>query len=92
MADGAGLGTSALIAVLLVPVVSLVKRPTWRKEVNYVVGMVAALISAFIGGLIDGEFTSVGFAAYLASAIAASQTIYTLYFGNTDLENKLAEK
>lgn len=87
--DSSGLGTSAILAIILVPVVSLLKRPGWRSEINYLIGMAAALICALVGGLVSGDLTTQGMAGYFASALAASQTVYQLYFASSDLEKTL---
>lgn len=85
-----GLGTSAVLALFLVPIVSMIKRPTWSKQAKYLLGMLASLICAAVGALIDGDVKSVSeFVAYAATALAVSQTIYTMYFENSDLEERL---
>lgn len=90
--DGAGLGTSTALAMFLVPLVSFIKKPTWSRQAKYLLGMVAALVCAVVGALVDGDVKSVGEAvAYFSTALATSTTLYTLYFKDTDLEVKLEE-
>lgn len=88
--DGAGLGTATSLAVFLVPVVSMIKKPTWSRQAKYLVGMLAALLCAVVGSLVDGEVKSLSEGvAYFGTALAASQTLYNLYFKDTELETKL---
>lgn len=93
MSDSAGFGTTAIIAAALVPLVSYIKRPTWDSKTNYGVGMAAAMIAAIIGALVDGNVTNVGQALVLiATALGTSQTVYTLYFRDTAVNEKLTGK
>jgi hypothetical protein len=88
--DSGGLGTAAMLAVFLMPVVSLIKKPTWSRQVKYLVGMVAALICALAGTVIDGNVKSWGeFLAYFSVSLATSQTLYQMYFKDTEIEEKL---
>lgn len=90
--DASGLGTSAALAVFLVPLVSFVKKPTWSYRVNYLIGMVVALVCAIVGALADGHVNNLSSAvAYFGTALATSQTIYSLYFKDTNLETKLED-
>lgn len=92
MDDAAVFGTTAAVAAVLVPFVSLIKRPSWSPKVNYAVGMVAALIAAVIGALVDGDVNTWGEgAALVLAALGTSQTVYQLYFVNTDVNNRLTE-
>ena len=91
--DGSGLGTAAALAVILMPVVSLIKRPSWPDQAKYLLGMAAALICAIAGALVDGQVKSPSeFVAYLGVSLATSQTLYTMYFKDTDMQKNLAEK
>lgn len=94
MTDGAtGAGTAALLAVFLVPFVSLIKRPTWGTKANYAVAMAAALVCAIAGAAVDGQVTSWStLIANLGVALGTSQTIYMLYFADTNAETVLAAK
>ena len=90
--DPAGLGSAALVATFLVPLVSLIKQPNWRHEAKYLLGLFAALIAAFAGALIDGNITNVSeVIAYFGTAFASAQSLYNLHFTKTNLEAKLAD-
>jgi hypothetical protein len=90
--DGAALGTAALLSVFLMPIVSLIKKPTWRHEAKYLLGMAAALLAAIVGAFVDGSVKSVAeFVPYFGTALASAQTLYNLYFGNTEANKKLEE-
>jgi hypothetical protein len=88
--DGTALGTAAVVAGLLVPVVSFVKRAQWSSKVNYVIGFVAAFVAAAVGAVVDGNVQNVKeFIPYIGTAFATAQTVYQLYFGGTALDQKL---
>jgi hypothetical protein len=88
--DGAALGTAAVIAAFLMPVISLLKKPTWSTSFSHVVALVAALIAAVAGAYVDGSVHTVGeLVPYMGTAFATSQTLYTLYFSKTEVNAKL---
>jgi hypothetical protein len=90
MVDGGDLGTTALIAMFLVPVVSAVKRPSWSSKVNFAVSMVAAAIAAVAGIAIDNQGkTFRELVPQFSTAFATTQVVYQLYFGDTSLNAKL---
>lgn len=90
MSDAAVLGTTTAVAVALVPIVSLIKNPKWGTKVNYAIGMVAAIVSAIAGAIMDGGVGAPNeWAARVLVALGASQTVYMLYFRDTDLNEKL---
>jgi hypothetical protein len=90
--DATALGTAAAIAMILVPVVSLIKRPTWSPQAKYLLGMAAAFVAAVAGAFVDGNFSNVqDFAAYFGTALASSQTLYTLHFENSKLEAEVRD-
>lgn len=87
------MGTTALVAAALVPVVSLVKRASWSKKQNYLVGMIAAMIAAVVGALADGHVTTWQQAlTQVLVGLGTAQTVYTLYFKDTNLDKKLTAK
>lgn len=91
--DAGSLGTSAVIATALIPVVSLIKNPTWGRQAKYALGMVAAVVAALLGAVIDGGLDG-GWQAIgvrIATALATSSTIYNLYFENTNLNDRLEQ-
>jgi hypothetical protein len=92
MADVSALGTSAVLAALLVPAVSLFKRPEWPYQVNYLIGMAVALVCALAGAALDGSLTPEQIGAGFVTSLATAQTIYALYFSGTGTEEKLANK
>lgn len=86
-------GTAAVIAAFLVPLVSLIRKNSWSRQTTYLVGMAAALVSAFAGALVDGNISSgQEFVATFAVSLATSQTLYNLYFKNTELNATLTAK
>ncbi len=90
MLDGGDLGTTAIIAMVLVPIVSLIKRPSWPSKVNFVLGMVAAAIAAIVGTLIDNQGKSWRELIPQAGvAFTTAQVVYQLYFSGTSLNAKL---
>lgn len=87
-----GLGVSAIIAIALIPVVSLIKRPEWGSRVNYLIGIIAAAIAAVGGAVVDGGKTTwQEWVVSIFTALGASQTIYMTYFQNTNINDKLAQ-
>lgn len=89
--DPAGLGTAAIIATFLVPMLSFIKKPEWSHQAKYLLGMVGALVAASVGAVVDGDVTNVAeFVPYFGTAFASAQTLYNLYFTNTKTEEKLA--
>lgn len=92
MENGA-VGTAAILAIMLMPLVSLLKKPTWSRQAKYLLGMAAALVCAIAGAFVDGHVKSAGeFVAYLGVSLATSQTIYNLYFKDTEVQQELAAK
>lgn len=88
--NGGDLGTTAVIAMFLVPIVSLVKRPNWSTKVNYVLGMVAALIAAIAGMIVDNHGkTWRELIPQFGVAFSTSQVVYNMYFANTTVNAKL---
>ncbi len=88
--DGNSLGVAAIVAVFLVPVISLIKRPTWSVEAKHLLGMVAAIIAASVGALVDGHVNTIQeFIPYVGTAFTTAQTLYTLYFRDTSVNAKL---
>lgn len=91
--DAGNLGTSAVIATALIPIVSLVKNPSWGRKAKYTLGMVAAFIAAVLGAVVDGGLEGgwQEIVARLAASLATASTIYNLYFENTTLNDKLEQ-
>lgn len=91
--DAGSLGTAAVIATALIPVVSLVKNPLWSRKAKHALGLAAAFIAAVLGAVIDGGFEGgwQAIAVRLATAFAASSTIYNLFFEDTNLNDKLEQ-
>jgi hypothetical protein len=86
------LGTAALVATFLIPIVSLIKQDTWRPEFRQLLGLAAALVAAIVAGLVDGELKLDNWEtifAYFATARVVAETIYTQYFKNTEVNEKL---
>ena len=91
--DPTTMGTVALIATFLVPLVSLIKKPTWSRQAKYALGLAAALLSTIIGAVINGDIGSVSeFVAYLSTGLASAQTVYNLYFVDTDVNESLEQR
>jgi hypothetical protein len=89
--DNASLGTAAMLAVFLMPLVSLIKKPSWSPKTTYLLGMAAAIVCAVVGAVVDGDVKSPQeFVAYFGVALATSQSLYTLYFRDTELQSTLA--
>lgn len=90
--DGTGAGSAVLIATILMPVISMVKKPSWDTKSKYLIGMAAALFAAICGAVVDGEVKNLGeLGTYFAVALGYSQTLYNLYFKDTETQQKLAE-
>lgn len=91
--DPGALGAAAVVAAFLVPVVSLIKRPTWSDKTKYALGMVAALVSAIVGAVIDGNVKNLAEGlAYFGTALATSNALYTLFFRDTAINQALGER
>jgi hypothetical protein len=89
--DGTNLGTSAVIATLLVPVISLVKRPSWNPKAVHALSLVAALLAAVIGTVVDNKpANKAEFIASLGTAFTASQVVYAQFFSGTSMNEKLS--
>lgn len=83
-------GTTALIAVGLVPLVSLIKRPSWSARVNYAVGMVASIIAATVGTVLDSSnLTARDWVTNIFVGLGSAQTVYMLYFRETGVNDDL---
>lgn len=90
--SSSGVGTTAVVAAILVPIVSLIKNPKWNDKKKYAVGILAAAISAVIGALIDGNVKTWQQAfSLIFTALGTSQTVYMMYFKDTDMNSKLSE-
>lgn len=92
MVDGNSLGTAALVATFLIPIVSLIKKDHWRDEVKQLLGLGAALVAAVVAGVVDGELEVDNWEsifAYFATARVVAETLYTQYFRNTEANTKL---
>lgn len=86
-------GTTALVAAALVPLVSLIKRPTWTEKQSFALGMAAAAVAAVVGALVDGHVKNVQQGLTLAlTALGTSQSVYMLYFRDTDINDTLSKK
>lgn len=91
--DSTALGTAAVIAAVLVPLVSLIKKPSWSTEAKHMLGLGSALVAAIAGAVVDGHVNSVNeLIPYLTTAFTTAQTLYVLYFSKTDLNTKLENK
>jgi ABC-type branched-subunit amino acid transport system permease subunit len=91
--DSAAVGMTAVIAAGLVPLVSLIKRPTWTTRQSYLVGMIAAIVAAVLGALLDGNVKTWQEGLTLAlTALGTSQSVYMLYFRDTDINETLSKK
>lgn len=90
--DGTALGTAAVVATMLIPVVSYIKARTWPSEIRYLVGLLAAFIAAFVGAVADGHVHNVKeFIPYLGTSFITAQTVYQMYFSKTELNAKLTD-
>jgi peptidoglycan/LPS O-acetylase OafA/YrhL len=90
--DGSVIGTTAIIASFLVPVVSYLKRKGWTDRQKYLLSLVAAFVAALAGALVDGHVNNWREAVPLVgTALATSQTVYALYFRNTEINQKLSD-
>lgn len=70
-------GTAAILATVIgIPVISLLKNPAWRAEVNYLIGLTITALLAVTGTWVDGGFDDANVAANIGIAIAVSQTVY----------------
>lgn len=90
--DGNALGTAALVATFLMPIVSLIKKDHWRMEVKQLLGLAAAFVAAVVAGLVDGELSLDNWEsiiAYFATARVVAETLYTQYFKDTEANAKL---
>jgi hypothetical protein len=83
-------GTTALLASVLVPLVSYIKKPTWSDRAKYAIGMVAAVVAAVVGAFADADVNSWQEVLTLVLvALGTSQTIYNMYFRDTSINTKL---
>jgi hypothetical protein len=90
--DSAALGTTAVIAAVMVPIVSLIKTDKMTSKQRYALGLAASFVAALIGGVVDGHVKDVkGAVAYLGTAVAVAQTVYGLFFKDSGLDQKLTE-
>ena len=92
MIDSGSLGTAALVATFLMPVVSLIKKDSWSAQARQLLGLSAALVAAVVAGQIDGSLSLNNWesvVAYFATARVVSETLYAQYFGGTELNAKL---
>lgn len=92
MVDGNSLGTAALVAMFLVPIVSLIKRDNWSDQVKQLLGLGAALVAAVIAGAVDGTLSFDSWesiVAYFGTARLVAETLYSQYFRNTALNTRL---
>lgn len=88
--DSVGIGSAATFALLLMPFVSLIKKPSWSDKAKQALGLGAALVAAFIGALVDGNVNTWQEAvAYFATARLVAETLYTQYFRGTEANAKL---
>lgn len=89
--DPAALGSAALVATFLVPLLSLIKRPNWSNEAKQLLALAGALVAAIVGAVVDGSINNATeLVAYFGTASVTAQTLYGLYFKKTALEQKLA--
>lgn len=90
--DYTALGTTGIIAIMMIPLVSIIKRPSWGTKINYLIGMGAALVAALIGGVVDGKIKKPSEAlAYIGTAYASSQMVYNLVFKDTQVNADLTD-
>lgn len=90
--DAVALGSAAFFAMFLMPLVSLLKKQKWATEVKYLISMGAAVIAAIGGAAVDGNIGSFAeFIAYLGTAQATINGLYTMYFKNTKLNETLED-
>lgn len=90
--DGNALGISALAAMFLMPLVSLIKKPSWSTQAKQLLGLSAAFVAAMAGAVVSGDLTTSNWEAiiaYIATARMTAETLYTQYFGNTEVNAKL---
>lgn len=88
--DGNALGTAAVVAAFLMPIISLIKKPTWSIEAKHILGMAAALIAAVVGAVVDGHVNTVQeFIPLFGTSFVSAQTLYTLYFSKTQMNATL---
>ena len=88
--NGEEYGTVAVIGMILVPIVSLIKQPSWSPKINHMLGIVASIVATVVGTLIDNS--GMGWKELLprfTTAFATSQVIYNLYFGDTKMNETL---
>jgi hypothetical protein len=86
------LGTAALVATFLIPIVSLIKQDSWRPEARQLLGLVAAFVAAIVAGLVDGDLKLDNWEAifaYFATARVVAETVYAQYFNKTEANAKL---
>lgn len=90
--DSAALGTTAVVAAVMVPLVSLIKTDKMTPKQRYALGLAASFVAAVIGGVVDGQVKDIkGAVAYLGTAVAVAQTVYGLFFKDSSLDQKLTE-
>lgn len=90
--DAGSLGTAALVATFLIPIVSLIKKDTWRDEFKQLIGLAAAFVAAVVAGAIDGQLSFDSWEsifAYFATARVVAETLYTQYFRSSGLNARL---
>lgn len=88
--DGGDLGTTAVIATALVPVVSLVKQAHFPDKVNFIIAIVASVIAAAAGTIVDSHpQTWRDVVPRIGTAFTVGQLVYQLYFKNTTINDKL---
>lgn len=90
--DPTALGSAALVATFLVPLLSFIKRPSWSSEAKQALALAGALVAALVGAVVDGSINNATeLIAYFGTASVTAQTLYGMYFKKTALEKKLAE-
>lgn len=78
---------TAILAIVLTPVVSFLKQENWPTQVKYLLAMGISFVAASAEVIINNQPTTwTQYSALVGIAIATTQSIYQLYFSGSDFE------
>jgi len=81
---------AAFSASVVVPLVSLIKKETWPKPVKFLVALALSAVVATLQTITQNNINSWhDFAMLWGLNVAATQTVYQLYFGQSTFDQTL---
>jgi predicted PurR-regulated permease PerM len=83
---------SIIAGMAVTPLVSFLKARKWPQNIKVAFSMLFCLVVAIIGAALNGEIKSFSdVASKFAIIWAASQAFYSMWFGGTDVNNRLTD-